>query len=272
MKKSAFISDLIFTFCAAFIGSVCLLRYLTVSLLLSALTALAFATATTLLLGGYWKGKRAAFLLKKSEEREKDMLLLHLAFLSDGAQSKLFFEALKRHETQNQPPRKVNADNADGATPTEEEPKLILRRNGLIVSPTQTVMARFRFGALHADEITPLIRADSENKTLFCGELTKDAESLLTRLGIAVKKGEQSYLLLKEQNALPAEYLGADSFTQKKKRRAGLWFSKNNSRRFLGGGCLLLLTSLITPFPYYYLVLGGALLLTSIFVRVFGYR
>ena len=188
MKKSAFISDLIFTFCATFVGCLCLLRYLALPLLFSSFVAISCAVLTTLLLGRYWKRKRAAFLLKKSEEREKEMLLLHLAFLSDGAQNKLFFNALKRVETQNQPSRNAHSD--EKTQQGEDEPKLILRRNGLIVCPTKTVMARFRFGALHADEITPLIRAKSDKKVLYCGELTKDAESLLTRLGVCITKGE----------------------------------------------------------------------------------
>ena len=252
MKKSAFISDLIFAFCAAFLICVCLLRYLTVPLILSALIALLFAVLTVLLLGAYWKKKRNAFLLKKSEEREKEKLLLHLAFLTDSAQSKLFFNAFAQTE--------------------ESSPAPLLKKNGLIQTPAQTVLARFRFGALRADEVSPLIRAESEEKILYCGDLTKDAEDLLKRLGVVVKKGEESYLFLKERNALPRQYRGEESFTQRKKRRAGLWFSKNNSRRFLGGGCLLLITSFITPFPYYYLVIGGGLLLAAIFVRVFGYR
>ena len=66
--------------------------------------------------------------------------------------------------------------------------------------------------------------------------------------------------------------MGEDTSAPKKKKRLRAWFAKSNSRRFLLGGTLILLTSLITPFPLYYIILGSALVLSAVFVRIFGYR
>ena len=84
-------------------------------------------------------------------------------------------------------------------------------------------------------------------------------------------KGNDVYRMLKKGSALPEHYLGEDALPKKKKKRE-LWFAKSNSRRFLFGGTLILLTSLITPFPYYYLLSGSLLIISAVFVRIFGYR
>ena len=78
--------------------------------------------------------------------------------------------------------------------------------------------------------------------------------------------------MLKKENFLPSHNLCEHASTPQNKKRLHLYFAKSNSRRFLLGGVLILLTSLITPFPLYYLIFGSALVLSSIFVRIFGYR
>ena len=123
------------------------------------------------------------------------------------------------------------------------------------------------------DEAAAVVRAKTEKqKCILCGQLSPEAEKLCSRLNIQTKVAIDVYAMLKEGNALPEHYLCEEAFAKKKKKRLKLYFAKSNSRHFLLGGILILLTSLITPFPLYYLIFGSALILSSVFVRIFGYR
>lgn len=248
MKKSAFISDLTFAFFTVFVFFVCILRYYRLPLPLAVAIGLVAGVLTALVLWRVWSKKRKTFLLKKSEEAEKEKLLLHLAFLSDGAQAEFFGRSVLK----------------EGG---------VLRADGLIEKEDELILPKFRFDKLCADDGAALLRADDEKKkTLFTGGLSEEAERLFKKLGVRICAGEETYLFLKEREALPSRYLGVSENVTKKKGRFSLWFSKSNSRAFFTGGCLLLLTSLITPFPYYYLAFGCILLTVAVLVRIFGRR
>ena len=92
MKKSAFIFDLIFTYLTTFLFTICLFRYVRISLPLSIFLAIVCGALGTVSLGAYLQCKRKAFILKKSDEKLKDKLLLHLAFLSDEKKTQFFQE------------------------------------------------------------------------------------------------------------------------------------------------------------------------------------
>ncbi len=242
MKKSAFISDLLFTFSLAFIALLCILRYHRLNFFAAFFLAAAFAAAVTLAVGGYLSDKRKKFFLKKSDEKEKEKLLLHLSLLPHRKQ-KEFFSARLGGEI----------------------------KNGVVETSEEIALVDFRFEPLPPDRLGAFIRRHSEKgKTLYCNDLTDESKRLCERFGVKVLVGAEVYSLLKKEDALPKKYFGEESFSEKKKRQFTLWFSKANSKRFLLAGALVLLTSLVTPFPYYYLVSGCVLLTVAIAVRIFG--
>lgn len=264
MKKSAFISDLLFSFFLTFVFVTCLFRYLRFSLWLSTLFAAIAGVAVAFFVWAHLSKKRKLFFLKKAEEKEKDLLLFHLALLPFEKQTELFKNALQ-----------------------EEGDK----------SATKTY-AKFLFEPLSASDLAEFLKRefsppraesakngkdeteenDGENThlshpfTIYCNAANESAVQLCARFGIRLCGGEESYLLLKSKNALPKKYLGEHAFPKKEKRRFSFYFQKKNSRRFLVGGVLILCTSLLTPFPYYYLVSGGILLLIAALTRIFGKR
>ncbi len=242
MKKSAFISDLVFTFFLTFIAVLCILRYYRLNFFLALFLATAFATAITFVVGGYLSDKRKKFFLKKSDEKEKEKLLLHLSLLPHRKQQEFFCSRLCGE-----------------------------LKNGVVETTDEIALIDFRFDPLPPDRLGAFIRKHSEKpKILYCNDLTAESKRLCERFGVRVLVGTEVYSLLKKENALPEKYFGEESFSEKKKRQFILCFSKSNSKRFLTAGALVLLTSLLTPFPYYYLVSGCLLLAVAVIVRIFG--
>ena len=94
MKKSAFISDLIFTYFTSFLLFLCLFRYLAFRVLFALLLSIVCAALATASFGAYRQSKRRELFLKKSDERLKEKLLLHLALLSDEQKTQFFQERL----------------------------------------------------------------------------------------------------------------------------------------------------------------------------------
>lgn len=249
MKKFAFFSDLLFSFFVSFLFTIFLFRYLGVSLLPAFLLACLCGILTTAAIGAIMQVKRKNVYLKKSDETQKEKLLLHLALLSDEGKTQFFQRALT----------------------TEEVTASRFGRLRLFTK-TEFYFLKFSLAPVCADEIATLSRLKTgKKKVLLCAQIEENAFSLCNRLGIEVKTGESVYKLLKERNQLPEVYLGEESAKQPK-RRVKLWFAKTNAKRFLISGGMVLLLSRITPFYYYYLLLGCLLLLAAVFVRIFGYE
>ncbi len=249
MKRIAFISDLIFTFCVGFVFTLVVFRYSGVefftSLFLAALCGGLIAAAV----GAVLQSKRKNLYLKKSEEEEKRKLLLHLALLSDEKKTEYLQTALFCGEDE-------------------------ARRFGKLrlFDKTHFYFLRFSLNPLSADEIPVLARLKTgKKKVLLCAQIEESAAELCSRLDIEVKDGEWTYRRLKELNALPDRYLGEPAPSQPVKRKLKGWFSKKNAKRFLVSGALILLLSRLTPYYAYYLFFGISLLGASVFVRIFGY-
>ena len=244
MKKSAFISDILFAFLGVSVFTLCLFRYLGLTLPLSACLAVFCGGLAGVCVWALLSTKRNAFFLKKSDERQKEKLLLHLALLSAERKTQYFCNALS----------------AKRIGPLK------------IATADELIFLRFGFAPVTADEVATLFRQRSaKQKTLFCGEVEENAKRLCLRLGIRVKTGEEVYQVLKQQEFLPKEFLGEEAPEDKKLRRKTTCFAKRNASRFFASGTLILLTSLFTPFPYYYLIFGSVLLLISLLVRILGY-
>ena len=82
MKKLACFSDAAFAFTAAFLPSLCYLRYRQIPLLWASLVSLLLGVGVSMLTWSYLKKKYATATLKASEKREMEQLLLHLTLLS----------------------------------------------------------------------------------------------------------------------------------------------------------------------------------------------
>ncbi len=250
MKKSAFFSDVLFTFFLSWLFTLCVFRYLRISLLLSfilsGLCGLLGACSVAALLAR----KRKLLFLKQSLARKKQRFLDHLSLLSEQKRTEYFHKALTK------------------ATNTP----LNRRGKSHLVGEHDFYFLHFRFTPASADDVATISRYKTgKQKHLLCNRIDEEAARLCAKLGIRLRLGESVYELLEKADALPETYVGEETQENKKERRLRLWFHKRNARRFVVGGALLLLSSLFTPFPYYYLVFSFLLLVAAALVRIFGY-
>ncbi len=246
MKKFAFFSDLLFTFIVGGLFTLLLFRSLQVRFTFSLPLSLLCGGLTTGAVAALLKAKRKKLYLKKSDELQKEKLLTHLALLSDEAKTEYFQAAFSTQET-----------------PYKRFGRL------RIFNQTEFYFLQFRFHPLTADEIPAVARLKTgKKKILLCAKIEEEALSLCRRLDIEVRTEEWVYSRLKSALALPKNFLGEE--LPKQRRSFKLWFSRKNAKRFLASGSLVLLPAFLTPFPTYYLLFGAALLLTAVFVRIFG--
>ena len=235
MRKSAFYSDVFFSFLLGFFPLLFYLRFLRLSLFLSFLFALFFGVAVATLFVLFSKKRQKKLFLKKSEEEEQTDFILYLSLLPKEKQQEFF----KEHS---------NCFKSDYA-----------------------LCPLFKFRALTRDDIADwyVSYAEQTAPILLCNHLEEDSEKLLKKLNIPAMESVEIYRILKENDRLPKE-----RFIQtkpQKKHLKKLCFAKSNSKRFLSGGVLLLFSALFIPYSTYYVICGICLLLTALFVRIFGY-
>ena len=248
MKKFAFFSDVIFSFFFSTLFTLCLFRHFGVKLTAAFLLALLCGGLTAAAIGSILQARRKNLYLKKSDESVKQKLLLHLALLSDESKTQFFQNALSTAQT-----------------PVSRFGKL------RIFTEREFYFLSFTLAPVGADEIAKLSRLKTgKRKILLCSSIEETALGLCNRLGIEVKTGEWVYCRLQEDDLLPQEYLGEEN-AETRKRKIKLCFSKSNAKRFLVGGAITLLLARISPFYYYYWLIGCLLLLVAVFIRVFGY-
>lgn len=246
MKKTAFISDILFTFLVAFLLSTVFFRFLSLAFVPALVLGALCGTLSALGVGAYLLHRRKRYFLKRSDEALKNKLLTHLALLSNERKTR-FFQALFAEENARYTKLKIYTEKAVYFLP-------------------------FHFSPVLEDEVASFARLrTSKQKILLCGEIEERALALCMRLQIQVLTGEEVYRLVRSKNALPAEFLGEETPVNKHKRQFRLCFSKANSKRFLVSGALIILASLFTPFPLYYWLFGGLLLTVSAVIRIFGY-
>lgn len=245
MKKSAFISDVLFAFFTSFLFSICLFRYKKIGLLLAFSLAVFCGALCAVSVFAYLKSKRKNFFLKKSDEDRKNKLLFHLTLLSNDQVVDFF--------------KKTLSPNAQ-------------RRGKLqVFTETEAYFLHFKFSPVNADALTDFFRLrTSKQKILLCSGIDEQARALCKQFHVEIKTETDVYALLKEKNAIPDHFLGEPSPKTQKKRFQG-WLAKKNYKHFLLAATLILLSSLWTPFPTYYLIFGAVLLLASVLIRIFGY-
>ncbi|MBR2023796.1 MAG: hypothetical protein IJ996_04710, partial [Clostridia bacterium] len=98
MKKTAFISDILFTLLLSFLLSVVLFRLIGVRFFPALLLGAVCASLTALGVGAYLIHRRKRYFLKRSDETKKNKLLTHLALLS-GERKTQFFRDIFSEET-----------------------------------------------------------------------------------------------------------------------------------------------------------------------------
>ena len=259
MKKLAFISDLIFTFFVSFLFTACFFRYLQISLFPALALSAVCGALTTCAVAAFLHARRKKFFLKKVDAECKDKLLLHLALSTDDEVTDFFL----RYFEQTTEPSSIDTEHA--TAPTSHTPRQISTADDYY-------FLQFTIAPVTSDDVAKLFRVQTEkSKTLLCAAITDQAAALCAQLHIRYRTGNEVYTALKQANALPAIFLGSDN-VPKRKRRFKLWFSKANARRFLSSAAMVLLVAYLTPFFHYYLIFGVALLLTAVFVRIFGYE
>ncbi|MBE5752593.1 MAG: hypothetical protein E7343_00805 [Clostridiales bacterium] len=263
MKKSAYYSDLIFTF--AFLGfcALFLLRYFKIPLIFSLILSVSFGLAGSYLLSLYLKKKRELFALKKSEEDEKESLCFYLKLATEEEIINFFkpilpflLSLLNAPNTTNEYAQKKDENNLS---------KLFLQ--GYAFFPI------FKFNEITCDDIArfyPKLKQEPAPVLLF-DKATLEAQSLIEKLGILNIDGNKLYKALKSNDSIPKEYPIKTAMPVKRKKR-NIAFAKSNSKRFFSGGAMILASSVFIPYPAYYVISGCLLLLTSVFVRIFGYR
>lgn len=255
MKKSAYFSDLAFTFVAVFLSTLCFLRFQSVPLGWAALAAGLLGVGMVFAVRVILRKKYQSELLKADERREAEMLAFDLALLSQQEASKwaqarwhVFFgkERIETALTQHRGKYFLEDDEHLGYCHFSGEP-------------------------LRADSLLTLLSYPTEKKcVLLCNELTGEAKELAERFSMRTICKNEVYQTLKTAGLLPQTYKCAPAFEKKKKRRGKLWFQKRNANPFLSGGALTLLSSLFSPFPYYYIVMGIALVSLSAILRFWG--
>lgn len=246
MKKTAFISDILFTFLSAFLFSTIFFRALGVGFLPALFLSLPCGLLTATGVGAYLLHRRKRYFLKRSDEALKNKLLTHLALLTDEQKTRFFLDLFPESET---------------------------RRSLLKIFTADAVyFLAFHFAPVTQDEVAGFARLKtSKRKILFCGEIDERALALCMRLSIDVQTGESVFRFVQKNDALPKAFLGEETPVNKRNRKFRLCFAKTNAKRFFVSGALILLASFLTPFPIYYWSVGGVLLTVSAVIRIFGY-
>ncbi len=266
MKKSAYYSDLIFTFSLLGFCALFCLRFFDVPLPFSLILSIGFGFSAAYLLSVRLKKRDKIFALKKSEEKEKNFLCFYLSLCDDTERTEFLRPRLpfllSVLDSDLSLPR---ATDKTSTNETEEEPSLRLC--------DRLFFPCFRFRELTADDIASAYpKLKQENAPVFlCDKISDDGKSLCEKLSISVLDGNLLYRAFKDNDAIPDEF-PIHTATPIQRKRRNICFSKSNSKRFFLSGALVLLSSVFIPYPTYYLVFGSLLLLTALLVRIFGYR
>ena len=243
MKKSAYYSNIFFAFLATTVSFLCVLRYLQVGLALACVFGVIAGTCAACACALLLKNKRDTGLRKADDERLKEKFLLHLLLLPTPQQKQTLcalFEAC------------MDGEFLQLGQNVVALPLLFLRE-------------------LTPDDVLPLFRkTQAEKKIILCNRINAEAAALCQKFNVEIVDGTTIFQQAKEKNLLPSIYVSEPFFTKQKPLRWKLCFAKSNSKRFFVGGIFILLSSLITPFPYYYLIVGFFLLGLAVFTKIFG--
>ncbi len=248
MKKTRFavIADCIFTFFALWLLFTCVFKFLSLNLPAAASAAFFTAAALSLILFYVLSSLRKKKILKKKEEEEKDSLSLHLSLSSDEYVCSLVKNIF------------------------DENYKISLNT---LIGGRERIVPLFRMQPASADVIAEAVKRYShEELTFLCNDLSPEGRSLAEKLNLKVIYIEEIYLKLKKQGCLPEKYILSERRKRTFKDKLKLYLSKGNCKPFFWCGAGLLFFSLFALFPLYYIISGSALVLISLFIKIFSYR
>lgn len=246
MKRSALISDVIFSFIVTFFVTLFLFRYLQIRLLPAVFLSVICGGLSAAATAAWLQNKRKSVFLKRSDETQKEKLLFHLACISNAEKTNFFLDRLPQTKPLN---------------------------NLRVYNENQMYWLRFNFTPVSADEIVKFHRhKTAKEKVLFCNKIEDQAYALAQHFQIHVFTGNEVYAFLKERGALPEKYPHEETAEHKRQRRLQLWFARKNAKPFLTAAALTLSTALVSPFPRYYVFFGFLLLTASVLIRIFGYK
>ncbi len=276
-------SDTVFVFSAAFLLFFCIFRFYLNGLWAAALCAFAAGGAAGVLFFFFLRARRKKKHTSEGEKAEIGKLAFHLAMDSPEHNAELIAKCLTlEHEraegTENAPPQNAGGACASepqkaggGADTAAEVPEPFAHiRGGRIDTENGSTYLKFQFEAVTADELSPVIRAEGEQKTVLGASFTDEAQKLAAAFGVTLKDAAEVYTLVKESGCMPEALISPPE--QKRGFHAKLAFRVRRSawRGYLFSGTFLLLFSLFTVFPVYYVVSGGVLLAIAAAVRFFG--
>ena len=279
-------SDTIFVFFATFLLFFCIFRFYLDRLWAALVCAFVAAGAAGVLFFLLRRSQRRKKHASEGEKAEISKLAFHLAMDSPEHNAKLIAKCLAR--AQEKSPAAEKADEGEigedmprklAAAPRESaadpsaqgaEGAFAHIRGGRIDTKNGSTYLRFQFEAVTADELSPVIRARGENKTVLGASFTEEAKKLAAAFGVTLKDAAEVYSLVKDSGCMPKSLIAPPE--QKRGFRAKLAFRIRRSawRGYLFSGAFLLLFSLFTIFPVYYIVSGGILLAIAAAVRFFG--
>ncbi len=242
------LADALFYALCAFFLPLGILRYLhvasPVALTVSALFGLS-AGAAALLLGCKNRRKK---LLTRTQQREKQELMLHLAL---------------------EKPERVRAALC---TALAADGKTALAAEDGIETEGETLVPRFTMQPLSADAVAGLLQRFGAQPFTLCGNaITAEGAALLASFGRKFMGADEVCDLFRRTKTTPHPLILANVEKPTLKHRARRIFSKKNARPFFVSGILLLAMSLFVLFPRYYLITGGILLVLAVLIRFFGY-
>ena len=288
-------SDTLFVFSTAFLLFFCIFRFYLNGLWAAALCALAAGGAAGTLFYFFLRARRRKKHASEGEQAEIGKLAFHLAMDSPENNAELIAKCLTREYeraegTAGEPQQNAGGAGADGARKSTDETgeppqgetaaadpaaetvsgPFAHIRGGRIDTENGSTYLKFQFEAVTADELSPVIRAEGEQKTVLGAAFTDEAKKLAAAFGVTLKDAADVYTLVKDSGCMPEELIAPPE--QKRGLRAKLSFRVRKSvwRGYLFSGVFLLLFSLFTIFPVYYVVSGGILLAVAAAVRFFG--
>jgi len=228
------VTDGIFIFGISFIIALCITRYFRLPYLAATVSSALIGAALAVPSFLWLNFSRSKKILKKADEKEKELLLRHLALLGDEAVLDILCTM------------RGIIHNIYGFYAIDGD---------FIIYPM------FFIEIIGADKIASAVKKfPPEKLIIYHSPLSPEARNLCDVLNIKTISGEELYGELKEKNLLPKKYL-----TAKEKKKISAFFigaaKKANAKAFILGGIGLLIFSLFTIFPIYYVVSGSALTL-----------
>lgn len=259
-------SDTVFLFFAVFLFFFCVFRFYLHSLWGALLGALAAAAAAAFLFFLFFRARRKKRHASEGEKAEIGKLAFHLAMDSPEHNAALIAKCLSvEHERE-------AGENADAGTAAAHgsEREYARIRGGRIDTEKGSTYLKFQFEKVTADELSPVIRAEGEQKTVLGAAFTDEAQKLAAAFGLELKDAAEVYALVKDSGCMPETLISPPEPKRGFRAKFAFRIRRGAWRGYLFSGTFLLLFSLFTIFPVYYIAAGGILLAVAAAVRFFG--